>query len=183
GADHEGQPDKDKRNAYAERGEGDADPEFGKQRTDPAVLRIERGERDPRDRGWQGEGEIDHGIDNLAPGKAVADQNPGDNQPEYGIDQRRDEGNPEADPEGRDHPRVEDRADKLRPGHLRREEDHGGKRDQHDQPHVKEREAKRHPEPRDDAVLPESDRPVTHAQSRSLRGLVDFIEDAAVPEE
>ena len=78
GAHDEGQADEDQRDDDAERRVGDLDAERREQRADPAVRRIERGQRDAGDRGRQREGQVDDGVEQAPAGKAVAHQHPGD---------------------------------------------------------------------------------------------------------
>ena len=70
GAHDEGQADEDQRDDDAERREGDLEPEACRDRADPAIRRIDRGERDAGDRGRQREGQIDHRIDD-APAREI----------------------------------------------------------------------------------------------------------------
>ena len=57
-------------------------PSGASEPADPAVRRIERGERDAGDRRRQREGQVDRRVEELAAGKAVARQHPGDEQAE-----------------------------------------------------------------------------------------------------
>ena len=65
---------------------GDLDAERREQAADPAVRRVERGQRDAGDGGRQREGKIDEGVEQAPAGKAVADQHPGDDHAEDGVD-------------------------------------------------------------------------------------------------
>ena len=94
---------------------GDLDAERSEELADPAVRRVERGERDAGDRGRQGEGQIDEGIDQPPAGKAIADQHPGDDQAEDGVDGGGGERNAEAHLEGGKGPRVEGDAPEVAP--------------------------------------------------------------------
>ncbi|MNP41584.1 hypothetical protein D3C76_1352930 [compost metagenome] len=72
GQDHEGQCQGD-----AELGVGDLQAELAGDPADQAGRRVQRGEGDTGDGGRQGEGQIDHRVDDLAPGELVAHQHPG----------------------------------------------------------------------------------------------------------
>jgi len=52
---------------------------------DPAIRRVERGERDVCDRGRRGKWRIDRRVERSAARKAVADQHPGHEQTEIGV--------------------------------------------------------------------------------------------------
>ncbi len=86
GAHHEGQADEDQRDDDAERREGHLDAQRLKHAADPAVRRVERGERDARHGGRQREGQVDQCVDQALAGEAVAHQHPGDDQAEHGVD-------------------------------------------------------------------------------------------------
>ena len=64
---------------------------------DPAVRRVDRGQRDAGDRGRQRERQIDEGVEQLPAGEAVAHQHPGDDQAEDGVDRGGEERGAEAD--------------------------------------------------------------------------------------
>ena len=70
GAHHERQADEDQRDDDADRRVGDLDAERLEQAADPAVRRVERGQRDAGDGGRQREGQIDEGVEQAAAGKA-----------------------------------------------------------------------------------------------------------------
>src|SRR4051794_27324958 len=79
GAHDEGQADEGERDHPPDRGEGHPPAEGrGEGRAEPAVRRVERGQRHTRDRGRQGEGQVDHGIGQAPPGEVVAREHPGD---------------------------------------------------------------------------------------------------------
>ena len=131
-------------------------PSRREQRADPAVRRVERGERDAGDRGRQREGQVDQGVDELRPGKAVAHQHPGDEQAE-------DASRPA--PRANETPKLSRSALATRGSvatrqmpaepEARRPRDQRGERQQHDQAEVEQRVAERQPEARDDARLSE----------------------------
>ena len=89
GAHHEGQADEDQRDDDAERRVGDLDAERRQQLPDPAVRRVERGQRDAGDGRRQREGQVDHRVDDAPAGKAVAHQHPGDEHAEDDVDAAR----------------------------------------------------------------------------------------------
>ena len=116
-------------------------------------------------------------VDQPLAGEAVADQDPGDDQAEQGVDRGRGERRAEAHPEGGEHARRGERRPDLGPG-ARGLDDQGGQRDQHDQPEVGEGEAERQPEPGQDARLLQARR----AHDARPTGVVDLVEHAAVGE-
>src|SRR3954447_19960884 len=77
GANRERQADKDQRDKDAQRRKCDLQAERRDEAPDPAIRGIERGEGDPGDRGRQRKGQVDCGVQKLAPGKMVTCQNPG----------------------------------------------------------------------------------------------------------
>src|SRR5713101_2812918 len=85
GAHDEGQADEDEGDQDAERREGDVDAEAGEDSADPAGIGIERGERNAGNGGRQREGQIDKPVDEAAPGKAIADEHPGDEEADDGV--------------------------------------------------------------------------------------------------
>ena len=89
GAHHEGQADEDQRQRDAQRRVGDLQADQCGQRTDDAIGRIDRRHGDAGHGRRQRKGQIDCGIDDAAAGKAIAHQHPGQQQPEHGIDERR----------------------------------------------------------------------------------------------
>jgi hypothetical protein len=64
-AHHEGQADEDQRHPHAQRREADLE---GQPLADPAVLRVERGQRDAGHGGGQREGQVDQRVDQRLPG-------------------------------------------------------------------------------------------------------------------
>src|SRR4029077_10195902 len=72
GAYHERQTDEDEGYGNAGRGVGALHPGGREPLPDPAVRRVKRGERDAGNRGRQREGKVDKGVEQAAPGKAVA---------------------------------------------------------------------------------------------------------------
>jgi len=162
---NEWQPDEGQRHDDAERREGDLDPHRLQPGTDPAVAGIERRQRDAGDGGWQREGQIHNGIDDLLAGKAVAHQNPRDHQAEEGVDERRDQRRAEADPEGRQHARRRHRRPEAGPAQSGSRQDQARERDQHDQAEVAQSKTQRQPEAGQNAGFPQ--RPPPHAHLRS----------------
>ena len=78
GAHDEGQADEGERDDDADRRVADLEAEEIHQRLpEPAVRRIDRGERDAGHGGGQREGQVDHGIDQPAAREAIAHQHPG----------------------------------------------------------------------------------------------------------
>ncbi len=90
-ADHERQPDEDQGHSDPEPGVRNLDAKRIEIAPDPAVGGIQRGERNARHRGRQGERQVHHGIHNPPAGESVAHQHPGYQEAEDGIDQRGDE--------------------------------------------------------------------------------------------
>ncbi len=125
GAHDEGQADEDHGDDDADGGVGDAERN---ELPDDAVGRIDRGQRDAGHCRGQGEGQIDHRIENAPAGKAVAHQNPGDQGAENDIDAGGDQRRDEADPQGAKHPRIGcgfPEPIKAEPGTANAERDHG----------------------------------------------------------
>ena len=106
GAHDERQADEDQRDENAPAREGDLDADRRQRRAEPAVRRIERGERDAGDRGRQRERQIDDGVEEASAGKAVARQRPGDDRAEHDVDQRGRERNAEGRLQRRQHARL-----------------------------------------------------------------------------
>ena len=121
---------------------------------DPALLRVDRGERDARDGGRQGERQIDEGVDEPAARELVAHEDPGEQDAEDHVDQRAHERRAEAQAVRGEHARTRHRGPELRPAHRGALEDHGGEREEHDQRQVQHGEAHGEPEPREDRVPP-----------------------------
>ena len=63
----------------------------------PAALGKEGSQRNARDGGRQGKGQIDQGINEAAAGEAVAGQHPGEQQAKEGVEQRCPRRRPEGD--------------------------------------------------------------------------------------
>jgi hypothetical protein len=61
---------------------------------------VDRRQGDAGDGRWQGERQVDQGVDQAAEGKAVAHQHPGDQQAHRRVHRRRRRGDQEADPQG-----------------------------------------------------------------------------------
>jgi hypothetical protein len=61
-------------------------PSGSSQAAEPAVLRVQRGQRDAGHGRGQREGQVDQRIHQLLAGEAVAHQHPGEHQAEHGID-------------------------------------------------------------------------------------------------
>ena len=181
GAHDEGQADEDERDEDAPRRIGDPQSERCCERADPAVRRIERGKRDAGDGGGQCKGQVDEGIEQPAPGKAIAHQHPGDEEPEDGIDAGRGERQAEGDAERRQRAAAGGDGEELGPAEARGLEDEAGKRDQNDQAQISERQAERQAEAGDDARLAERQgHDVAHA--RTSPPLEDLVEGAALAE-
>ena len=164
-------------------------PSGSSELADPAVRRVERGERDAGDGGRQREGQVDDGVEHAAAGKVVADQHPGDDEAEDGVDRRGEKRSAEA---RRAAPRAcagrwrSARTPPSRATAVFRTS--AGERDEDDQAEIRQREAERQPETRDDARLLEDvarrARDVAPGDGHaSVTGrLVDLVEDAAVVE-
>ncbi len=74
-------------------------PKGSKPTAQPAGLVKQDGQRDSRDRGRQGERQVDDRVDHPLAGKGVPDQDPGHDQPEHGVDRRGHQRRPEAQAE------------------------------------------------------------------------------------
>ena len=66
--------------------ERDLEPQRLEEPPQPAVLRVERGQRDARDRGGQRERQIDQRVDQALAPEFVARQHPRDDQAEHDVD-------------------------------------------------------------------------------------------------
>ncbi|MCY1361074.1 hypothetical protein D9M69_477290 [compost metagenome] len=131
GQDHEGQ-----RQGDAERGVGDLEAEVGGELADQAVGRVQRGEGDAGDRGGQGEGQVDHRVDDLASGEGVTHQHPGQQRADHAVDQCGDQCGAEAELQCGEHARRGDDGPELVPGELGGLEEHGPQRNQHQQAEI-----------------------------------------------
>src|SRR5450830_699323 len=83
-AHHERQRDESQRQGDAQGAVGNLETQVGGELADQAGRRVQRGQRDTGDGGGQGERQVDHRIDDLAPGEGVAHQHTrcGDDVPE-----------------------------------------------------------------------------------------------------
>src|SRR5512132_1828190 len=150
----------DERQSYEH--QGDDDPgrrerhlqaESGERRADPAVLGIEGCECYASDRGRERKGQVDDGVDQPLAGKRVAHQHPGDDQPDEGVDRRRDQGSAEAEPVRGQRTRGKRRRHEAVQSHARRLDDESRERHEHDDAEVEQRQTNRQPEAGHDALL------------------------------
>ena len=110
GAHRERQADEDQRQHDAGRGVGDLQSMRFEPLPDPAVGRIDRGQRDARDRGGQRERQIDQRVEQAPPREAITHQHPGDQRADDRRADRRDERRTEAQLQRSLHPRIAQRA-------------------------------------------------------------------------
>ena len=135
-ADHERQGHEGQRQGDPQGGIGDLEAEVAGELADQAGRRIERGEGDTGDGGGQGEGQVDHGIDDLPSGEFVAHQDPGQQRTDQAIEHGGGERGAEAQLERGEHPRRADDGPELLPAELGGLEEHGPQRDQDQQAEV-----------------------------------------------
>ena len=79
----------------------------------PAVAGVQRGQRDAGHRRRQRERQIDQRIDETLAGEGIADQHPGHDQAEEGVDQRSQQRRAEGDAKGRQRALAEGDVDDL----------------------------------------------------------------------
>ena len=100
GAGDEGQADKDQRDEDPPLRIGNPPADFAGQMAQNAIGRIKRRQGNAGHGGGQGKGQINGGIKDAAARKAVAHQNPGQQNAEHQIEQRRKQGKPERQEQG-----------------------------------------------------------------------------------
>eukprot|EP01022_Parablepharisma_sp_SALTPOND_P004178 TRINITY_DN1187_c2_g1_i1.p1 TRINITY_DN1187_c2_g1~~TRINITY_DN1187_c2_g1_i1.p1 ORF type:complete len:554 (-),score=206.99 TRINITY_DN1187_c2_g1_i1:2173-3834(-) len=141
GTHHEGQADEGQRHQHAQGREGDLDAQGREQLAQPAVLRIQRGQRDAGHRRGQSKRQVHQGIDDALAGEAVAHQHPGHDAAEDDIEEGADQRGTEAEPVGGHHARRGHRLHEALPGQGEGLEEDRRQRDQHDQRQVENGEA------------------------------------------
>jgi hypothetical protein len=118
---------------------------------DPAVRRVDRRQRDACHGRGQRERQIDQRIHDALAGEVVAHQDPGDDQAEERVHQRRDRGRAEAEAQRRQHAAVgQDTEEAVQP-QRRRPQHQRGQRQQHDDAEIGDGEAERDAEARQNA--------------------------------
>ncbi|GAC1579133.1 MAG: hypothetical protein NVS3B5_12130 [Sphingomicrobium sp.] len=160
-ADDEWQTDEGQRDSDSEPGECDFHTQRKKLCADQAMISIERRQSDACNRGGQRERQVDHCADEPAAGKAIADQHPGNQCAEHGIDQRCNPRRAKTDFVGGDRALTERRGSELGRSYPRRLEHQRSKRQKHDQRQPCNRQPERQPEPGDDRT--------THARSHQAQ--------------
>ena len=140
GAHHEWQADKGERHHHAQRGVADLE---GQILTNPAIGGVQGGQCNARYRRRQGKGQINHGIYQAAGRKVVTHQHPGHQQPEPGIEQRRNQRSAQGELVRRHDLRIGCNGPKARPPQLRRGNEYRSQRNQHDQRQVQHGNAQR----------------------------------------
>ena len=149
GAHDERQADEGERHDHAERRVGDLDPERLEPAADPAVVGVDRGERDAGDRGGQRERQVDQRVDQPPAREPVALQHPGHAGGRRQVDRGRGDRRPEAQAVTRRACAAPRPSPRTRPAEqLRGLQEHRGQRDQDHEPQVEEREAERQAEAR-----------------------------------
>ena len=88
-ADDERQADEGERHDHAQRRERDLDPERIEKLPDPAVGRVDRGQRDAGHRGRQRERQVDDGVEQALEREIVAHQHPGDERAHDQVERSR----------------------------------------------------------------------------------------------
>ncbi|ABY37216.1 Hypothetical protein BSUIS_A0112 [Brucella suis ATCC 23445] len=155
GAHHEGQSDEDERNDDAHTRKDDADAIRAEQAADPAIRRIDRGQRNACNGSRQRKGNIHDGIDETASRKAIAHQNPSQNDPKDHIDQRSDEGGAEARFKRLQRALVGDDPPEAGKAHIARTQHQSRQRNENDKGQIGNTEAERQPETGNNARLSE----------------------------
>ena len=148
-AHHEGQADEGERHPHTQRRVADLE---GQQAADPAIRSVQRGQRDAGHGGGQGEGQVDHGIQQATAGKFIAHQHPGHQQAGDCIGQRGQEGGTERQLVRGDYLGVGGDVPERFPAQLCAAEKHRSQRDQHDQAQVQHGDAERQVEAGQHAV-------------------------------
>ena len=145
-AHHEWQRDKGQRQGDAQRGVGDLEAQVGGELADETIRRVQRGQCDTGDGGGQGEGQVDHRIDDLAAGEGVAHQHPGQQCADHAVDQRGVQRGAETQFQRSQHARGGDDVPELIPGKLSGVYKHRREGDEYDQAEVHHGVAQRQPE-------------------------------------
>ena len=127
--------------------EGGADPERLEEPADPAVLRVDGGEGDARDRRRQRERQVHERVDERSPREAVAREHPRDEDAEDDVHRGGDERGAEGEPVRRERPRRGDDAPGVGPGERARAERQRRERHEHDDAEVEDRDPGREAEP------------------------------------
>jgi hypothetical protein len=146
GADDERQPDESECNEYAERSKRNF--KWSEQAADPAIGRIDRGQRDSCHRCRKRKRQVDKRVDEPLSRERVADERPREYEPEHGIDRGCEERRAEAQAIRRDDSRRRDRIPELIPAQRSGLEKYGGERNQHDERKVDDSDAERQSESR-----------------------------------
>ncbi|KAF9143695.1 hypothetical protein BGX30_015053 [Mortierella sp. GBA39] len=106
GPHNERNADEHQRDRNAKLRKGHLDAQRLQQRADPAVLRVERSQGDPRYRGRKRKGQVDQRVKQPFTGKLVTHQHPSDQQTQDRVDQGGRRRGQKADFVGGQHPRV-----------------------------------------------------------------------------
>ena len=146
GAHHEGQGHEGQCQGDAQRTVGDLEAQVGSELADRSVRRVQRGEGNACHRGRQGEGQVDHRLDDLAAGEAIAHQHPGQQRADDAVEHGGSEGGAEAQLERRQYAWRADNGDELRPGEFGGLEKQRTQGNQHQQAEVHQGVAQRQPE-------------------------------------
>lgn len=153
----EGQTDERERDEHPERPEGHLHAERREPVADPAVFGIDGCEGDAGNRSRQRKRQIDDRIDDPPARERISDQDPGDEHPEYKVDEGGQRGSAEREPIRRQYARRRDGRDEARAVEGRRLEKRRGERDQNHEAQVSHRDAERHPESGQCARLAETE--------------------------
>ncbi len=152
GAHDERQADEREREDDARRGEGDLQAERLEEPSDPAVARVERGQREAGDRGGQCERKVDERVEERPAAEAIAREDPRHEQAEDRVEERGEERGAEAQPVGGESPRRRDDTQEIGAREARGPQREGGERKDDDETHVEACEGNRRRESREDAV-------------------------------
>jgi len=143
---HEWKRNECQREGDTQGGVGDLEAQIRRQLANPAVRRVEGSQRDAGYGGRQGEGQVDHRIDDLAPREGIAHQHPGEQRADDAVDDRGIERSAEAQLQRRQHSRRGDDCPELIPGELRGVHEHRRQWNEHNQAEVHQGVAQRQPE-------------------------------------
>jgi len=146
GAHHKRQGDEGQCQGDAHRRVGNLETQVGGELADPAVGRVQGGQGDTGHGGRQGKRQVDHGIDDLAPGEGVAHQDPGQYGADHTVDDGCHKGGAETQLQRCQHPGGGDDGPELVPGQLSGMHKHRSQRDQHNQTEIHQGVAQCQPE-------------------------------------
>ncbi len=176
-ANHERQADKHQRDDDAQGSERDLDAEGRQIAPEPAVFRVETGQRDAGYGGGKGEGQVDQRVGQRLARELVSHQHPSHQESDHDADQSGYQRGAKTQAIRGNHVGRGDHLPDVLPARGDRFEKHRAQWDEHDETQIKNGVTERGPEARQDARTPEI-KPGQRLRSRR----VDFVEHAAVVE-